>query len=34
METLLLVLAIGAAYLIRAIVINYERKHNIPSCKL
>jgi hypothetical protein len=34
METLLLVLAVGLAYFIRAFVINYENKHNIPHTKL
>jgi hypothetical protein len=27
------VLTIGLAYFIRAFVINYEKKNNIPPCK-
>jgi hypothetical protein len=33
MDTILFVIAIGLAYFIRAFVINYENKHNIPHCK-
>ena len=33
MELLLFVIAIGLAYFIRAFVINYENKHNIPHTK-
>ena len=33
MEVVLTVLAIGLAYFIRAFVINYENKHNIPHTK-